>query len=88
MKFANIVGPLIDLRFACLSAIGPTLRALFQNPAILLHPKQLSRLFFNHVWTLFGDHIDQGGRDSKVGLIKNVHGVVLDIGAGTTTIYI
>ena len=82
MKFASILGPLNDLRFAFLSAIGPTLRALFRNPVIIFHPKQLSRLFFNHVWTLFGDHIDESGRDSKVGLIKNVHGVVLDIGAG------
>lgn len=84
MKLGNIISPLNDLRYAFFTAIAPTLRTLLKSPSILLHPKQLSRLFFSHVWTLFADHIDAGGRDSKLGLIKDVRGIILDIGAGNT----
>jgi len=82
MKLATILSPANDLRFAISHALIPTLKAIFQNPLILLHPKRLSQLFFNHVWTLFGDHIDAGGKESKLELIKDVKGVVFDIGAG------
>jgi len=71
-----------DLRFAIAHAFFPTVKAIFQSPLILLHPKRLSQLFFNHVWTFFGDHIDAGGKDSKQELIREVKGVVFDIGAG------
>lgn len=83
MKFSTIIGPLMQLRYIFLRAIGPTLRDVFKEPWILFHPKRLSRLFFNHVWVCFGGLIDEGGKDTKRDLIKDVKGSVLDIGAGS-----
>ena len=38
-----------------------------------------------HIWVLFGNPTDEGGRPTKEGLITpNAHGVVLDIGAGVS----
>lgn len=38
-----------------------------------------------HIWALFGNPTDEGGRSTKEALITpNAHGVVLDIGAGVS----
>lgn len=85
MHLSKILSPLNDLRFAVTAALIPTLKAVLRTPSLLIHPKELSQLFFNHVWNLFGDGIDQGGKQTKIELIKDVRGVVLDIGAGAFT---
>lgn len=84
MRLVAILGPLNDLRYAFFAAVVPTLKGIFNDPLLVFHPKKLSNLFFSHVWELFGDNIDAGGREIKLDLIKGVHGVVLDIGAGAT----
>jgi len=82
MKLGAILGPLEDLRYATFAAVGPTLKILIKKPSIIFRPKQLSQLFFSHVWALFGSLIDAGSKGEKTRLIKDVHGIVLDIGAG------
>ena len=38
-----------------------------------------------HIWVLFGNPTDEGGRSTKEALITpNAYGVVLDIGAGVS----
>ena len=85
MKLKNAFALFTDLRAALQAAFLPTVRALIMTPLLLLHPVELSRLFMAHVWTTFGDSVDEGGRDVKLKLIPNAQGVVLDIGAGTMT---
>ncbi|CAA7266691.1 unnamed protein product [Cyclocybe aegerita] len=83
MKLANAFSLLSDLRIAIQVAIIPTLTSIFQNPGLVFRPYQLSRVFMAHVWAVFGDGVDTGGKEVKEGLITpNAYGVVLDIGAG------
>ncbi|EGN97407.1 hypothetical protein SERLA73DRAFT_184103 [Serpula lacrymans var. lacrymans S7.3] len=83
MKLSASIGLLIDLRFAIQSALWPTLAALWLSPSILLQPTLVSHLFMAHVWTAFGNGVDERARPVKKELITdNAHGVVLDIGAG------
>jgi hypothetical protein len=64
-------------------AFLPTLKDLYHNPRLALHPSALSRVFMAHVWVVFGAGTDEGGRQVKLGLIPpHARGVVLDIGAG------
>ncbi|KAH7922429.1 hypothetical protein BV22DRAFT_658399 [Leucogyrophana mollusca] len=72
-----------DLQLAIRTAFWPTLGALWCTPGLLLRPTAISRFFMSHVWSAFGDGVDQNGRVEKLRLIpENAHGVVLDLGAG------
>ncbi|KAL1942231.1 hypothetical protein VTO73DRAFT_6295 [Trametes versicolor] len=83
MKLSAAFAILLELRLAIGAAFVPTVTAIFKAPSLLWHPHQVSRIFMAHVWTLFGNGIDEGGRPVKQALIpENAHGVVLDIGAG------
>ncbi|KAF8889420.1 S-adenosyl-L-methionine-dependent methyltransferase [Gymnopilus junonius] len=83
MRLLNAFSFLTDLRLAFFVAIFPTLKALLNQPTLLLRPHALSQVFMSHVWTGFADGTDENGRKVKDGLITpNAYGVVLDIGAG------
>lgn len=83
MKLANALAPLTELRLAISTALVPTLVHILRHPASLLHPSELSRLFFAHVWTVYGPGADKNGRVVKETLIPPyTSGVVLDLGAG------
>ncbi|KAF8501945.1 S-adenosyl-L-methionine-dependent methyltransferase, partial [Gautieria morchelliformis] len=83
MKFSNIVAIVTDLRLSIQQAVRPTLMAIIKSPTLIFRPRALSRLFFYHVWTLFGPGINANGNEVKSNLITPyAKGVVLDIGAG------
>lgn len=83
MKLRNSWALLLDLRSAFQAALIPTIRAITRAPSLVFHPVQVSRLFMAHVWTLFGNGIDENSRGVKNALlVPNTRGVVLDIGAG------
>lgn len=64
-------------------ALLPTAKAVRQDPALLLHPLVLRRIFFSHVWAKMSEHLDDASRGTKTRLITAyAYGVVLDIGAG------
>jgi hypothetical protein len=64
-------------------AFIPTLKDVWKQPSLLLHPITLSRIYMSHVWIPFGDGIDENARNSKQRLITPyATGVVLDVGAG------
>ena len=64
-------------------ALWPTLLAVARNPFVLLRPLEIRRIFMYHVWTLYGDGVDENTKALKQDLLQqNAYGVVLDIGAG------
>lgn len=84
MRFSNALGPLVDLCHAIGASLWPTIVDVYNSPSLLFRPAMLSEIVMAHVWVLFGNPTDEGGRPTKKGLITpNAHGVVLDIGAGT-----
>ena len=83
MKLSAAFGLLTDWRLAFQAAYLPTLKAVFRSPALILHPREVSRIFMAHVWKVYGDGIDENARPAKEELLpNNCTGVVLDIGAG------
>ncbi|KAH9939645.1 uncharacterized protein BXZ73DRAFT_88877 [Epithele typhae] len=83
MKISAALEPASQLAMACQIAFLPTLRAVLQNPLLLLRPREIGRIFFTHVWAQMGPGSDENTRDIKQGLITaNASGVVVDIGAG------
>jgi hypothetical protein len=83
MKLSNALSLLTDLQLGISVAIIPTLKAILWNPTLLFRPHALSRVFFAHLWKMFGPGVDDNGKSVKEGLITpNAYGVVLDIGAG------
>ncbi|KAI0942370.1 hypothetical protein AcW1_003014 [Taiwanofungus camphoratus] len=83
MKLSSSLGLLADLRYAIQAALIPTILAIFYSPFLLFRPREVSRVFMSHVWTAFGNGVDEGGRAVKAGLLPaNARGIVLDIGAG------
>ncbi|KAH7914917.1 S-adenosyl-L-methionine-dependent methyltransferase [Hygrophoropsis aurantiaca] len=72
-----------DLQCAVQAAFWPTVMALCQSPSLLFRPAAISRFFMSHVWSAFGNGVDENGREVKDRLIpENAHGVVLELGAG------
>ena len=50
---------------------------------MLFYPIKVSQLFMFHVWSFWGNAMDENTRDIKNALIsQKAQGVVLDIGAG------
>jgi len=83
MRLTAALGLLTDLRLATGAALWPTILAVWHAPWLLFQPHALSRLFMSHVWNLFGNGVDEAGRDAKQALITPyAYGVVLDLGAG------
>jgi hypothetical protein len=64
------------------AALPPTLSAIFANLQLLLHPSQLREIFFQNIWTVMGNGVDERSRESKEFLLPFASGVVLEIGAG------
>jgi SAM-dependent methyltransferase len=72
-----------DMRAALQTAFVPTVQAILRTPSLLFHPRQLSREFMSHVWSVFGPGIDGNTRElKKTYLTPNAYGAVLDVGAG------
>ncbi|KAG8903421.1 hypothetical protein FRB99_003316 [Tulasnella sp. 403] len=82
MKFSRALGPLSDLWIAISFAFSPTIKHILNSPSILLKPAQLSRVFFSHVWVVYGPGTDEASRTVKESLIPHAFGIVLDLGAG------
>lgn len=83
MKLSNALSPLVDLRYAIGTSLWPTILDIYNSPSLLLRPAALSQIVMAHIWLLFGDPTDEGGRPTKSDLISpNAHGIILDIGAG------
>ncbi|OJA16115.1 hypothetical protein AZE42_13425, partial [Rhizopogon vesiculosus] len=83
MRLAAAFGLFTYLRFAIGIALWPTVLAVWRSPSLLFRPQALSRLFMSYVWDVFGNGVDEAGRDTKQVLITpHAYGVVLDLGAG------
>ena len=83
MKISATLGLLAHFMAAIRVALLPTLYAILKSPLLLFRLNELSHIFMNHVWSVFGPEIDGNSRELKQNLITpNAHGVVLDIGAG------
>lgn len=86
MKLSNALSPLTELRYAIGASLWPTILDVYHTPSLILHPAALSQVVMAHIWALYGNPTDEGGRPTKEGLITpNAHGVVLDIGAGVSS---
>ena len=87
MKLSASFGLLEDARAAIQTAFVPTLVAILKNPLLVFRPHEVSRIFMSHVWRLYGDGVDSGARPAKEELLPgNSYGVVLDIGAGASSL--
>ena len=85
MRLVNALSPVIDIRQAIGASLWPTIVDIYNSPSLLFRPAALSSIVMAHVWALFGNPTDEGGRPSKQSLITpNAHGVVLEIGAGAS----
>lgn len=85
MKLTNALSPLTDLRYAIGASLWPTILDIYHTPSLLFRPAALSQVVMAHIWVLFGNPTDEGGRSTKEALITpNAYGVVLDIGAGVS----
>lgn len=83
MKLSNALTPLADLRYAIGASLWPTILDIYNSPSLLFRPAALAQIVMAHVWVLFDNPTDEGGRPTKNALITpNAYGVVLDIGAG------
>ena len=89
MRLSTALAPIQDLLTAIRVASLPTFLAIVKSPLLLFRPHEVSRIFMNHVWSLFGPDIDGNSAELKQTLITpNVQGVVLDIGAGERSFFI
>jgi len=85
MKLSNALSPLADLRYAIGASLWPTILDIYHSPSLLFRPTALSQVVMAHIWVLFGNPTDEGGRPTKEALITpNAYRVVLDIGAGVS----
>ncbi|KAF9653794.1 hypothetical protein BDM02DRAFT_1083086 [Thelephora ganbajun] len=83
MRLSNALSPLADLRYAIGASLWPTILDIYKSPSLFFRPAALSQVIMAHIWVLFGNPTDEGGRPTKQRLITpNAHGVVLDVGAG------
>ena len=88
MKLSNIFSILPDIRAALQIGFMPTLRAILREPSLLLRLSLVSREFMSHVWVAFGNGMDENIRQLKSSLLTpNAQGVVLDVGAGASSLY-
>lgn len=86
MKLSSALQPFWQICYGVPFAWRPTVRALWQTPALILQPAKVSQLFMAHLWTAFADPIDNGSQELKEDLItSNAYGVVLDLGAGQSS---
>lgn len=46
----------------------------------------LRAVFFENVWECAADGVDEAGRDVKLDLLPRARGVVLELGAGSSTL--
>jgi hypothetical protein len=86
MRFLDALGILQDIWLTITFAFMPTLKDVWKQPSLLLHPITLSRVYMSHLWIPFGDGVNGNAKDSKQRLITpHATGVVLDAGAGEFT---
>lgn len=83
MRLDAAFGVVTDLRIFLVGGLLPTILAIWRAPSLLFQPIETSRIFMSHVWDLYGNSVDEAGRDVKKGLITpHAYGVVLELGAG------
>ncbi len=83
MKFMNLLGFFFDLQRSMGVALIPTLKAILREPMLVFKPLEVRRVYMAHLWTVYGDGIDEGSREEKEKLLRaNVRGIVFDLGAG------
>lgn len=85
MRLDAAFGVITDLRLGLVGGLWPTILAIWHAPSLLFRPLEISRIFTSHVWDLYGNSVDEGGRSVKKELITpHAYGVVLDLGAGVS----
>lgn len=85
MRLNAAFGVVTELRLGLVGGLWPTILAVWHIPSLLFQPLEISRIFMSHVWDLYGNSVDEAGRDVKKGLITpHAYGVVLDLGAGVS----
>ncbi|KAG1727873.1 hypothetical protein EDB19DRAFT_173248 [Suillus lakei] len=83
MRLDAAFGLVADLRLSLVGGLWPTILAIWHAPSLLSQPLEISRTFMSCVWDLYGNSVDEAGRNVKKGLITpHAYGVVLDLGAG------
>ncbi|KAG2346167.1 hypothetical protein BDR05DRAFT_946229 [Suillus weaverae] len=83
MRLDAAFGVITDLRLGLVGGLWPTILAIWHAPSLLFRPLEISRIFTSHVWDLYSNSVDEGGRGVKKELITpHAYGVVLDLGAG------
>jgi hypothetical protein len=86
MRLGAAFGLLTDLRLFLFGGLWPTILVIWHAPSLLFRPLEISRIFMASVWNLYGNSVDEAGRNVKTGLITpHAYGVVLDIGAGVSS---
>lgn len=87
MKLKNALGIVFHIYGSVQIALWPTLLELSRKPSLLFSPRSSRRIFMAHLWKLLGDGIDGNESPNRIELITpNAQGVVLDLGAGPSTI--
>ncbi|KAF4588218.1 hypothetical protein EYR38_010185 [Pleurotus pulmonarius] len=83
MKLSAALGFLPHFWFVLRISVPDTIRAVMLSPSLLLKPTLVSRISMTFVWQLFGNALDENGREVKADLMtQSAHGLVLDLGAG------
>ena len=89
MLLKDALAPMWDVIYAVKFATRPFAAALFSQPSLLLHPSQVSDLFFSILWGPLGEGIDANTAALRASLITpNASGVVFDIGAGLSDMHV
>lgn len=80
MRLSAALSVIPELYRALRSSLFPTLRDVWLNPTLIF---DVPRLLMTHIWVVFADPTNEGGRVVKEALITPyAKGVVLDLGAG------
>lgn len=77
------MAPLKEIWLCLKAGACPLMQAIWKNPALLLRPSEISRMFMANVWIAFAEGINENSASVKRALItENAYGIVLDLGAG------
>jgi hypothetical protein len=89
MLLKDALAPMWHIYDTVKFATRPFAAALFSRPSLLLHPSQMSDLFFSILWSPMGEGIDANTAALKTSLITpNASGIVFDIGAGLSDAHV
>lgn len=78
-----LYGFFLDLHRSMGIALLPTLKAIVKDPLLIVKPLEVRRMYMAHVWSVYGDGIDESSKREKEKVVRaNASGIVLDMGAG------